>query len=322
MATNELNEIEPSSLKKVRNWVRQNVPGVQEAMDRRGFQLLQWVPARDNASVKPGELSLEHEVRLKPKNHESLQPLLEKLHMSEGCIVSDFLLPQNNKFGSLVVQRYKRDFGPQSIDRYYDFAKSSKTSLISRMITVRERIKSSKFMTWGGTDNSMRPLNLELPFIALGNTGMIVRLEFNWIDDLAVCLNEAVSTVIDKDLKLRNPLFIAAINEGFVLSELIAVFEHTTFREKFSFYKRETANTPSEEVFVLNVDHITAQCLQSGRIGSYADIDISVVKPVNDNVLDDMSAFALCVSDTYALIPNLATKAMRDSQVTKFIGKI
>ncbi len=60
------NEIEPPTLKKVRDWVRQNVPGVTEARDRRGYPLLHWEPTRHNDSNKQGELSLEHEARLTP----------------------------------------------------------------------------------------------------------------------------------------------------------------------------------------------------------------------------------------------------------------
>jgi len=172
-------------------------------------------------------------------------------------------------------------------------------------------------MTWGITGNSMRPLNLELPFIALGDAGMSVRLEFNWIDDLTECLNEAVAIRIEKKLQLRNPFYIAATNESFVLTGLVAVLEHTTFREKFSFRKAATDNTAAEEVFVLNVDNITAQCLQTGRIGSYIDVDISGVKAVDAKELAEVMEFAKCMSDNYSLQPNLSTKAWRDAQVTE-----
>lgn len=311
MNDSSINEIEPLTLKKVRDWVRQNVPGVTEARDRRGYPLLHWSPTRPNDSNKPGELSLEHEARLLPASQQALHLLLENLHLSEDRHVGEKLLPKNTEFGELTVHRYQRAVGPQSVDRYYDRPNFSGDALTPRMITLRERIMVSNFMTWNLATENMKPWNLELPFISLGNSGLTARLEFNWVDDFAACLSEATLTDADDNLQLRNPLFIATKVERFPLVELKAVLEHTTFREKFGFRLNS-----EEEAFVLNVDHVTAQSLESGRIGSYNDVDIAGVKDVNLVNLAEVKAFAQSIMEHYDLQPNLATKAWRDAKVT------
>jgi len=308
-------EIEPPALRKVRDWVRLNVPGVTEARDRRGYPLLHWEPTRHNDSNKPGELSLEHEARLLPPNQHATHSLLEKLHLSEGVTLGKHLLPKNQDFGGLTLHRYQRDFGPQSVDRYYDIPNFSDQSLIPRMITLRERVKVSNFMTWNLATETMRPWNLELPFVALDNGIVTVRLEFNWVDNFAACVEEAGLTNADEQLQLRNPLYIATQTERFPLVGLMAVLEHTTFREKFGF-----RDASGNEVFVLNVDSVIAQCLKSGRIGSYTDVDIAGVKAIDSRSLSELKAFAKAMMDGYELQPNLATKAWCDAQATGLLS--
>lgn len=58
----------PASIRRLREDVAGELPEAQSAQDRRGFQLLQWPPPRQNARGKPAELSLEHEARLTPGN--------------------------------------------------------------------------------------------------------------------------------------------------------------------------------------------------------------------------------------------------------------
>lgn len=316
-------EIEPKPLRDVRDWVHSNLPDVRSATDRRGFQLLQWDPLRQNNAGKPVELSLEHEARLLPATNEALQTLLQALHDSEAREVDEYLLPDNKEFGSLIVSRYKRDVGPQSVDRYYDILPpSDRPTLTERLITVRERIKSSKFMSWSTSNESMLPLNLELPFIALGERGLTARLEFNWVDDLEKCLAEAVSATAGEHVQLRNPLFIAARTQALELDGLTAVLEHTTYREKFGFRRPATNNSAEEEIFVLNVDHITAQDLETGRIGTYTDVDISGVRPIDERELAHVMAFAEALANRYNLRPNVSTKASRDAEVTGLLDQL
>src|SRR5438132_4749286 len=100
-----------------------------------------------NRQQKPIELSLEHEVRLTPQSNTAHRKLLDVLLESEGEAAAERLLPRS-KFGSLIVRRYIRNSGPQSTDRYYDVAERERVSLISKMISVRERLRGSNFMTW------------------------------------------------------------------------------------------------------------------------------------------------------------------------------
>ena len=181
---------------------------------------------------------------------------------------------------------------------------------------------SSKFMTWSTSNTSMRPFNVELPFVVLGERGMTARLEFNWIDDLEKCLAEAVSTEAEEQMQLRNPLVLAARTQDLVLDGLTAVLEHTTYREKFGFRKPATKSSDEEEIFVLNVDHITAQDLDTGRIGSYTDVDISGVRPIDEEELAHVAAFAVALANRYDLRPHFGTKASRDAQVTGLLERL
>lgn len=311
------NEIEPEPLRDVRDWVRRHVPGVLDNVDRRGFQLLQWDPLRPNDEGKLAELSLEHEARLYPATNEALKLLLQDLHRSDKGRMDEHLLPGNKEFGSLVVSRYNRDIGPQSVDHYYDVSTpSGGPTLIPRMMTVRKRVRGREFMTWSSDNDSMHPLNLELPFINLDERGMTARLEFNWVDDLSVCLAEAISIEVKEEVQFRNPLCIAARTQSFVLDGLTAVLEHTTYREKFSFQKPTLNDLPGEQIFALNVDHVTAQDLKTRRIGTYTDVDISAVRPIDKNELASLVAFVDALRSRYDLRPNFCTKAWRDADVT------
>jgi hypothetical protein len=319
----EPNEVEPKPLRDVRDWVIENVPGVRKSEDRRGFQLLQWDTSRPNDANKPGELSLEHEVRLLTATDESLQRLLQALHSSVGINMDEHLLPGNKAFGKLKVIHYRRDLGPQSVDRYYDVPPSlGRLELIPLMVTLRERVISSKFMTWSTSNKLMCPLNLELPFIALGEQGMTARLEFNWVDDLKKCLVEALSTKEQNTVLLRNPLFIFAGMQELTLDRLTAVLEHTTYREKFGFLTPSTKSSSEEEIFVLNVDHITAQDMETSRIGNYVDVDISGTRKIDKKNLAHIMAFAEALADRYDLRPNFGTKAWRDAKVTGLLDRL
>ena len=317
-------EIEPAPLREAREWVRMRVPGVRDGVDRRGFQLLQWESPRPNDVGKSAELSLEHEARLVPTNDAALQRLLETLQRSEGRMVGEHILPGDERFSGLLLRRYRRGSGPQSVDRYFDVPSSSgQLTLIPRMITVRDRVKSSKFMTWNSANPQMHPLNLEMPFVALGGRGMTVRLEFNWIDNLSECLRDASSSETDRHARLRNPLFVASQLLSFAIDGLEPVVEHTTYRQKFGFWRPDTTGgAAEEEVLALNVDHVTAQDLDTGRTGTYADVDISGFKRVDEAELKALTAFAEAVADQFELRPNCVTKAWRDAEVTGLLGRL
>jgi len=303
------------SLNEVREWVKRNINGVRETYDRRGFLLLQWDPRRPNDANKPCELSLEHEARLMPDNLDDFLSLQERLYASEGKTAGEVLLPKQSPFSNFMVKRYQRQPGAQSIDRYYDHSDRKDSSIIPQMITVRERVASRKFMTWGSADAVMHPLNLELPFVALGDTGMTVRLEFNWIDEIEKCTNEAVSSDCSDKVKSLNPFYIASTHTNISFKSISPVIEHTTFREKFGLFSAGDS-AEVDERFVINLDHVTAQCLETGRIGGYIDVDISGVTPINEKILDENVCFTKQITDAYKLIPNMATKVFRDAQVT------
>ena len=196
--------------------------------------------------------------------------LLDALGRSEARPAGDHLLPKESPFANLVVRRYARDAGPQSVDRYHDIpGLPAGLRLTPHQITVRERIQAGKFMTWSSVNPDMRALNLELPFVAVGYGGMTARLEFNWVDDLATCLREALAENNDEAARPRNPLYIAMKSAQVPLNGLAAVLEHTTYRQKYGFGERGSDGASGREVFAVNVDTVIAQDLETNRVGTF-----------------------------------------------------
>ena len=171
-------------------------------------------------------------------------------------------------------------------------------------------------MSWGATngDSTSRPLNLELPFVKIGSQGMTARLEFNWIDDLQIALSEACSSEIAEATRLYNPLYLAKRVYQLDTHNLIPVLKHTTFRQKFGLWESTSDTTPPAEVMVINLDLVVAQDLSSHRVGSYWDVDISSLRPIDEAQLKQVMLFAASLSTAYDLKPNPGTKAWRDAQ--------
>jgi hypothetical protein len=293
--------IEPELLSEARARVRADATQVSAVVDRRGFQTLHWPPKRPNANGKPVELSLEHEARLTATSERALGRLKE--HLSAGNV----LLPDHPTFSRLTIRRVPRDTGAQSIDRYWELKDSSKERrLIPRMMSLRERMKTSAFMTWE-TSNEQRALNLELPFMGYEQSGVIARLEFNWIDNLSLTVADFVT---GESGATDNPLLLAARIAGMEGKEFEPVIEHTTFREKY------LLSDPGRELFQLNVDHVIAQSLRTKRLATYTDIDIAPSVIVDSNVLASLLAFSHALAERYNLTPVAATKVWRDAQLT------
>lgn len=218
----------------------------------------------------------------------------------------------------MTVHRYEREAGAQSVDCYYDVP-TAVTRLIPRQITLRERIKTSKFMTWSSVSANLRPLNLELPFVALGRSGMTARLEFNWVDDLKVCLHEAPAPDTPEAERLRNPFHLVMQLESVALEGFAPVLEHTTFRQKFGL--QNTGGEGVSDVLVVNVDTVIAQDLETKRIGTYWDVDISGTQKMDVAELKRVADFAAALAKRYGLSPNPGTKAWRDAQVTGLLDR-
>lgn len=150
----------PRALAASWNHVLEVVPDAAEGLDRRGFRLLHWPP---NVGGKPNELSLEHELRLKPVDDQeaSASSLVTDLLLHHGRILGRLLPDLPSELAALVVQQKDRPPGPQSLDLYWDT--SDLQSLIEGRATVRERLVTSPFMTWSGADADTHTCNLELP---------------------------------------------------------------------------------------------------------------------------------------------------------------
>jgi hypothetical protein len=203
--------------------------------------------------------------RLVPRDEAATSSLLDALFRNERRPAREAcrgLEKDAEGFGELVVRPYDREPGPQSVDRYYEATRDGDaTALIPRMITVRERIRTSKFITWSASTPTLRPLNLELPFVSIGESGVIARLEFNWISDLQEGWGDAVDGAEPAAPRDWNPLYIAMQTQSISLPHLEPVIEHTTFRQKFGLWRDRNEARAASEVLAVNVDTVVAQDL-------------------------------------------------------------
>lgn len=296
-------EVEPASLAAVRARVRATLPQASETFDRRGFRLLQWPPIRPNAAGKPIELSLEHEARLRADRPGAAGDLSRHFEGVEGRA----LFAGHPRVGDLVVRRVARAPGAQSVDRYWDTADGG---FAAAMTSLRQRTRTSKFMTWAGEggDDAAAVFNLELPLVALGDAGVVARLEFNWIDDLAATFAEFAAHRAGSSADPRNPLVFAHAPSTHRLDDALRpVVEHTTFREKYSLRRPDSTGQEAER-FQLNVDHMMVQSLISGRFAPHCDVDVSAAVPVDEALLVELDTLATLLSDRFGLRPADAPK--------------
>ena len=229
---------------------------------------------------------------------------MDALAFSEERTLGELLLPGDKQFGALVVKSYNRDPGPQSIDLYYDWTDPLRPSLIEQQVTVRERIRTSKFMTWSSDESDARPLNLELPFADLGG-GLTARLEFNWIDDLNSSVEDSLQP--DSPSRIFNPFYHVWQHLGLVAGELSPLIEHTTTRKKFG-----VSEPNGKQVFAINIDFVAARKISKNQTASAVDVDISGVHPIDEMEWARLHAFATRLSFAFELKPNLRTKASKD----------
>lgn len=312
-------EVEPKFISDARAQVRAHVPNAREGEDRRGFKTLHWDSPRPNKEGKPIELSLEHEARLMPISDSAFEHLQRSLAASDGKPVGDGLLPQDPAFGSLILRRYKRETGFQSVDRYWELETSTaEAQLIPRMLSLRERTSASTIMTWCESGEK-RALNLELPLIALEGTGVVVRLEFNWIDEIALSLREF--SIGGENGAETNAIMLASRIVPIERGVFEPVIEHTTFREKYALRAPDVGTEEGPELFQLNIDRVVAQSLRTGRIASYVDVDIAPARVVDAEVLASLVALSQALSTRFELIPLGATKVWRDAIMTDSLGR-
>ncbi|MEN3794671.1 phosphotransferase [Fulvimarina sp. MAC3] len=309
----------PPALQTVRERLLREIHDARETFDRRGFRAIHYAPPRPNDSDKPVELSLEHEGRLKPAGPEGAEPLRTMLRDGQGQAWSQLMPGGDPWFDGLVVKRFDRPPGPQSSDLYYDLAdKPRSKGWIGAMLSLRERRMTSKFMTWGKVeDKTQHPLNLELPFVSYGDTGVIARLEFNWIDALDLTIADFRKAAASGLEDHGNPLTSAARVVPIAPSPhpFTAALSHTTFREKFALIDLERPEAEQER-FHINIDDVTVQSLRTGHVTSFCDVDIAPCDIVDEAVLSQLVTLTQMLARRFDLVPVEATKAWRGLAVT------
>jgi hypothetical protein len=305
----EISEITPLALAAAWARVRETIASAEPNLDRRGFRLLHWPPIRPNPAGKPIELSLEHEARLRADHPAAIADLVGHLDRVEGNEIHI----GDPRIDDLVVRRVARAPGAQSVDRYWDV---SRGGFAAAQASLRQRIRTSKFMTWSGGDaDAAAVFNLELPLVALGRAGVVARLEFNWIDDRAATFAEFEARRAGRSADPRNPLVLALdLLPTRLDGDLAMVVEHTTFREKYSLRRRLPDGTEVER-FQMNIDHMIAQSLATGHFGHHVDVDVAAAVPVDEAVLVDLDALAATLGDRFALKPANAPKYAWDLRV-------
>ena len=311
-------EVEPEPIARARGIVRETAPDCREGLDRKGFQVLRWDPIRPGLAERDPELSLEHEARLKPRSGEVLRALQQALAAAEGEAIGGRLVDEGGALGELRLRRRERGRGLQSIDRYYELSGEAGAGLIAAGLSLRERKQSRSFMTWvpaaeaaaTGQDEAVAPLNLELPSVQVGGHGVTVRLEFNWVESLEAAVTDYRSTTPDP----RNPLQLAAMIAGFGPAAVEPVIEHSTYREKYDLFAPKAAEGQAR-LFEINIDHVVAQSLRTGRIASYTDVDVAASVRVDDERLAALDALARLLSRRWELEPVGMTKVGRDASL-------
>lgn len=319
-------KVDPPGLTKIRERVKELIPDSTESWDRRGFRLLEW-PAPGEVKEpggKPIQLSLEHEARLRPADDAATGRLLVTLLSSERRRLGDCFQLTDSEFAEMTVRQYVRDPGPQSMDRYFDL--DSALTLTERGISVRQRLKGSKFMSWN-VEGGLRPLNAELPVVDVGPpAGMIARYEFNWIADIDAGIEQALGSA-DSD-RQRNPLWLIGELTGITMRPLVPVIDHITVRAKFGIHEPVTPDESSKdpkavgaERFAINVDLVRTSSTQDpSRTGQYVDVDISSESPIDVNEFDRLTRFTGALCERFDLIPGEHTKNLRDAKTLGLLG--
>ncbi len=303
----EIDTVEPARLAEVRRLVRATVPAVVETFDRRGFQLLHWPVVRTNPAGKPIELSLEHEARLRPSGAASILELQRHLDRRRERALFDGEGPGDR----LIVRRVERPPGAQSVDRYWDVDGRLSGGFTKRAASFRQRTRTSKFMTWsnGGAETDFAPFNLELPLVALGGTGVVARLEFNWIDAVEAATTEFDAILAGDADPPGNPLALALRSLPAGLGgALRPALEHTTFREKFALLSPSAPDAPEYERFHLNIDHMVVQSLRTGHVAHHCDVDVAAGVPVDAGVLAELEAIAAGLRARFGFVSANAPK--------------
>ncbi len=296
--------VEPSAISEIRSRLACEIGGASERFDRRGFRLLQW--PSPHSRLKPIELSLEHEARLKPVSPKSLARLLAALAVSDGRTMKTSELCPGDDFASLVVNRVHRMPGSQSLDEYFDVA-SSPVSYVESGYTLRRRVKGRDFMTWSESSADGVAYNIELPCVRLASTGVIARLEFNWIAGKELPAAETIRPAADS-LPVE-PIPIVNHLTGFDLFKATACSLNETVREKF------TVSEPGDGLgprFVINVDFISVtSCGAHARRCHFVDVDISSLRRTDVAEVDALVQLSRRLAERYDLSVNSETKSSR-----------
>ena len=294
--------LEPSPLRKLREAVKRQAPGSSTGIDRRGFDLLHW--PSPVSKTKPVELSLEHEALLTPADACAAGRLITALHTNEERPSQENVLAVPQELGPWVVKRCARSPGPQSVDVFFDLD-GDDFPLTRAGYTIRVRAASDTFMTWHEQNaHTLLPVNAELPAHRLNGTGLLARLEFNWLAPTALA---PIGVPAGPPLPLSDPvdpLRHIEWHAGRSLQRLVPVSVHRTVRMKFVWVDGEEA----AERLVANVDYLSAYLLKDERIVRWVDVDLSSLRPIVPAELTLLERFGIALADQYHLEPRPATK--------------
>ncbi len=292
------NTFEPPFLQQERLWLQQHIAALKTSKNSHGYPQLRW--AANGDATRFYELSFEHQARLSCNASMHLGALQSALRASADG--KQVFLP-GTIYKDLIVKRTEQN--KPCVAHYYDYADHSLT-LCNQQICLSERIE---------TDDKLSAWQLELPFVALASTCLRARLAYHWQDlrqqRCADSLNQA-----NHIPPSCHPLALAAQRYQIDLSKLQATLQLSTYRETFQI--QDTAKLP---LFAISLDHVVAQSLASGSIGSYVEIEIACMVAMDEQELPHLSSFVATVAKQYHLVDNQRTSAQRGAYVVGLIAQ-
>lgn len=285
---------EPESFQQERARVQQRIANadapVITSRDMRAYERLQWYFTPTTAAATTCTLMFEHQAHLccgPALNIGTLQSALAE----RARTMQPFLADDN--YRSWRITLCEQDL--PLVRRYYDHADSG-GALIRSQISLAESVASH--------DNA-REWELELPWVALGATGIRARQVFqwewegDWQETLAIYKNP-----LEAAEWARHPLAMTAERLEIEMAKLAPVLQQSTYRETYL-----VRNAIDQAKFALHVDHVMVQDLKSGRVGTFAELLIDTMGEMNPDELAQFARFVAALVKEYGLVHAALTRA-------------
>ena len=281
---------EPDSFQQERVWLQQRIPDAILVQSGRGYANWQWYTAPNAETTSMCASSFEHQA------HFCCGPSMENSTflntLANSARTMQPFLPDSH-YRSWHITRATQY--PPTTRRCYDYTNSG-GMLIQRQISLYESLSANA---------NLPAWELELPYVALGSSGVRAGLAYHWHGSWqatrADCQGPHGSAT-----SLRHPLALAAERHEIEPNKLVPIMQQTIYRESFL-----VKNAIDQAKFAIHINHVVAQDLASGRIGSHVEIQIEIVAPMDKEELPLFTNFVSELVRQYKLVVNPRTLAQR-----------